>query len=354
MQIRLAIGEQDSRYLNNLVMYLEKNHIEQVEIVSFSKPEMLREYFVQGSADVILADAEFGITAEELVSYGKAAFLSDEDDGNAGDGVRRIARFKKPELIYKDILDIYAEAGRRTVLRKNGKQTGQIVLVTGFSGGTGASAFAAALARNYASKNKKVLYLNLETTGLSTDFFSGTGTYHFEDVIFALKSQRTDIRLKMESSVRQDVCGVNFFAPCTNAMYMLELTHEDVMKIIDTLSSGCGYDRVVIDMDFCLNREFAELMDRMDQIIVVQDGGETSDSKFLRTMEALCILEQQNNLHLTDHMKLLYNRFSSSKSSAEIPNPQMPVIGKIPPIKHALVQEIIQYMLTRTEIFDAL
>ena len=111
---------------------------------------------------------------------------------------------------------------------------------------------------------------------------------------------------------------------------------------------------MVVDMNFKLTLEFMEIMSRANQILLVQYGGETSNSKFLRAMEAMHIMEEQNRMNVTAGMKLLYNRFSSSKSSSEIPGLSIPVIGKLPPIKHASVHEIMDYMLTRQDIFAAL
>ena len=86
----------------------------------------------------------------------------------------------------------------------------------------------------------------------------------------------------------------------------------------------------------------------------MEDGGETANSKFQRAMEALLILEKQTKLNVTGSMAVVYNRFSSSKSSSEIPGLRIPVLGKIPPIKHALVHEIIDYMLGQQELFETL
>lgn len=351
MQIRLAVGEQDSRYLEHFVTYLERNYMDRLEVSSFTRLETFREMVTRGSFDVILVDEEFGISAEELREYGRTAFLSETENRDSGDGIRRIAKYKKPDLIYKDILDIYAESGAHGVFQKS--HQGQITLVTGFSGGTGASTFAAALAKHYAAAGKKVLYLNLEPMGMSSDFFQGMGDYHFEDVIFALKSRRADVGLKMESTVRTDASGVNFFAPCTNAMYMLELGDEEQKKLLDA-AEGLGYEQIIVDKQMTLDSDGLDFLGRMDQVLVVQDGGETSNSKTLRTIEALKILEQQKKEHYLDRMKLLYNRFSSSKSSSEIPGLPIPVIGKFPPIKHALVGEIIDYMMTKQDIFQRL
>lgn len=218
MQIQLVIGEQDSRYLNQLLLFLEKNHMDKLEIISFSRPDMLLDYFTHGKADIILVDEQFGIDPGKLEKYGKTACLCDVVSEERLEGIRQIAKYKKPDLIFKDILDLYAESGKRQHFSKRKKSSGQMVLVTGFSGGTGASTFAAALSRKYASYGKRTLYLNLETAGNSGNFFSGTGNYGFDDIIFALKSRRADARLKMESVVRQDKCGVFYFESCSTAM----------------------------------------------------------------------------------------------------------------------------------------
>ena len=135
---------------------------------------------------------------------------------------------------------------------------------------------------------------------------------------------------------------------------MLELTHGDMIKILDVVSETGSYDFVVVDMNFKLSGECLEILDRMDRIVLVEDGSETANSKFQRTMEALLVMEEQENRIVTDRMCVLYNRFSSSKSSSELLGLKIPVVGKFPPIKHALVQEIIGYMIKDSSIFDYL
>ena len=96
---------------------------------------------------------------------------------------------------------------------------------------------------------------------------------------------------------------------------MLELTHEDIIRTLDTLRGSKTYDYVVVDMNLKISKEFMEILGRMNRIILVQDGGETSNSKFARTMEAMEILENQTKINVTGAMSVVYNRFSSSKSS---------------------------------------
>ena len=137
-------------------------------------------------------------------------------------------------------------------------------------------------------------------------------------------------------------------------MYMLELTTEDIVRIVDVLELARTYEYVVVDINFQLSKEFLEIMKRMDRVILVADGTETANTKFVRTLQALSILESQTKSNVTGNMSVVYNKFSSSKSSSEIPELRMPVIGKLPPVKHALVHEIVDFMLSRQEIFEKL
>ena len=49
MRIKLVIGEQDKRYLSMLTMFMEQNHMDQVEVQAFSKPD---DYSVAPEAPV--------------------------------------------------------------------------------------------------------------------------------------------------------------------------------------------------------------------------------------------------------------------------------------------------------------
>lgn len=354
MQIKLIIAEQDERYRDMITRFLEKNHLDTLEIFSFSKPELLKSFLADGVADVILVDKNFGVEASELSAYGKVAYLCDSESEEAKTPVRSIAKYKKPDLIYNDVLDLYAESGSRVFRRSVNGGSCNLILVTSFSGGNGASTFAAALAKKSASENKKTLYLNLEPTGSSADFFSGTGSYGFEDLIFALKSQRVDVGLKMKSTVREDKSGVFYFEPCSSAMYMLELGQEDILKILNLLSGSGDYENVIVDVNFRLNTDFLEIMNCMDRIVLVENGGVTANTKFERTVEAIKILENQTKCRVIGKMSVLYNNFSSSESSSEIRGISMPVLGKIPPVKHAVTRKIVDYMVNQNGIFDSL
>lgn len=351
MRIQVALGEQDTRYMTTLLAFLERKYGEQVEIKGFSTPELLKEFLENNRADIVLLDEKFGMTPEEIPGEPNVAWLVDDNDRTGIDGVQAAGKFRKPELIYQDILALYEEKQSGKGYKK---KKCDILLFQSFSGGVGTSTMAAAAAVHFAGAGEKVLYLNLETTGNSANFFRGTGNGSFDDVIDAVRNDELDLSLTMENSVRCSNNGVYYFTPCRMATSMLELTDENIMEILTILKTAKAYEKVIVDMGFSLSERCLKIMDYADKIVIVNDGTDVANAKAIRTVRSLEVLEKQKQISIFDHMVLVYNKFSSSKSSNEISAISIPVAGKIPPIKHASVQEIMQIMLTKPEIFEAI
>ena len=101
-------------------------------------------------------------------------------------------------------------------------------------GGTGTSSVAAACAVNFAKKGKKVLYFNLEPFGSSDNFFNAEGQFDMSDIIYALKSAKANLALKLESCVKQDSTGVYFFSATKVALDMQEL-HIVIRQILSVI-----------------------------------------------------------------------------------------------------------------------
>ena len=185
-------------------------------------------------------------------------------------------------------------------------------------------------------------------------FFSGEGNYHFEDVLYAVKGSGVDTNLKITASIRTDKSEVDYFEESSIALYNLEMTPKDITAILEAIRKCGEYQRIIIDMGFSLRDEILEICSLMDSIIVVNDGSMTANAKFERTIAALEVLERQKKTTIRRKMRLLYNRFSN-KSSKEVDNPGMPVIGELPPIRHASSREVLEYLIdNKKNVFDRL
>lgn len=352
MKIQLVIGEKDVRYLDQIQSFFERHYGDQIETISFTNPEMMSAYLCENRADVLLVSETFGFSGDELMKTGSRAFAFFSDrDGKTEEGFPIIGKYKKPDLIYKNILNLYAEGGGYAPANNKRDGNSSLILVLSFSGGVGSSTIAAVMARKLSAKGSKTLYLNLERSGSTADFFSGSGSYTFEDVIYALKSRNSDLVLKLESCVRNDSTGVLFYESVMEPMYMLELSLKDQIRLLETLKTTKFCENIVADFDFVPSSDVMALLKLADQIIVVNDGSVTANTKFMRGMNIISVLEEQSGIRVKNRMKLVYNKFSSSKSSTDLQNPGMPVAEKIPPIKHATTEEIVGYLADHKDLF---
>ena len=120
-------------------------------------------------------------------------------------------------------------------------------------GGAGTSTAAAAWALHLAAQGKKVFYLNLESFGESGLYFEGEGTQDFSDVIFSLKSKKSSLSVKIESSIRTDRSGVQYFEAGENPFDRTELGVEEIERLIRELSAVQEYDVLIVDRELTLD-----------------------------------------------------------------------------------------------------
>lgn len=355
MKIRLTIGIKDNRYLDKLSGFLELNHLDRLELATFSGADAFLKYAEEGETDVFLMSDDLGIAPSVLAGKGKVIILCDEIDSTENESeVVKISKYKKPELIFKDILAAFAETGHSSTQKQGSHRSGsatRVIMSTSFSGGTGASVFAAAFAKRLAASASKVLYLSFSPLGESCTFFQSESENSFGEVIFAIKSKNIDLGTKMEAVVNEDN-GVSFFSSAKNAMDMLELSAEDKKVIVSTLVASGKYEYIILDENFELSEAFVQLMSLCDRIILVNNGEKTANQKFVRTKSALAVMEKMYKVSVLDKMCLIYNRFSSSCSSEKIEHPEMAVLGTIPPVTHATLSQVIEFIQNRDDVFE--
>ncbi|MDE6516683.1 MAG: chromosome partitioning protein ParA, partial [Acetatifactor sp.] len=181
-------------------------------------------------------------------------------------------------------------------------------------GGTGSSVAAAACAMNFARKGKKALYLNLEKFGSADVFFQAEGNAGLGDVIYAIKSRKGNLSMKLESTVKCDVSGVYFYSPTKMALDIAELNADEIQQIISALKVSGGYDYIILDLDFSMDKNMLKIFDECNTIVFVADGSPVSNVKLERVVASLNVLEQQTDRKILMRCGILYNRFSSHTS----------------------------------------
>lgn len=350
MKIKLAILEKDPSYLNRIVTAFSTKYSDKFEIYSFTDEHIALSTLDSSRVDVFVANEAFYINIDDIPKRCGFAYFVDSPDIDTVREQRAICKFQKADLIYKQILSIYSEnAGSVSGLKLDDDST-KIIAVSSPNGGVGSSTIAAACALHFAAQKKRALYMNLEKFGSADSFFFAEGMFDMSDIIYALKSKKANLAMKLESCVKQDDRGVFFYSQAKVALDMLELSGEDIVRLISELKLTASYDYIVLDIDFSMRKEYMDIYKQAHAVVWVGDGSEISNTKIQRAYNALSIMEQSADVSLTNRMCLIYNKFSN-KSGKTIGDIGLKDIGGAPRYEHANTKQVIS-QLAVMNMFD--
>lgn len=348
MKIKLAILDRDARYLNRIEKAFGSRYEDKFEIYSFTDMEAALNALEPSRIEVLLSSDSFEIDTDLLPKRCGFAYLVDAQDVITFRDERAICKFQRADLFYKQILMVYSENAERMGFRMAGDGS-QIILFAGVGGGVGASTIAAACALHFADQKKKVLYLNLERFGAADLFFHGDGQFDMSDVIFALKSKKPNLSIKLEGSVRKDPREVYFYSASKIALDMLELNAEDVHNLLAALSRG-DYNYIIVDADFSLDKEMLKVYREAHAVVLVGNGTENSNLKTERALAALRTMEHNVDVPLLKRISFLYNKVSS-KGSKEIQLEQVQILGGTPVYGASSTEQLLN-QLRHLEAFN--
>lgn len=327
MKIKLALLESDSAYIRRVVPMFNSRYAEELEIYSFTDVDAAIECLEQKKIDVFLASTNFKIDFNLIPKRCGFAYLVESLDIDSIEGHKAVCKFQKGELLYKQILSIYSEhMPNITGISQSENGAMKTIAFCSPCGGVGTSTAAAGCAIALASAGYRVLYVNTEIYGEADKFFSCDGQFDFSDVIYAVKSNKTNRAMKLESTVKQDATGVNFYSSVKVPLDMMEMKSSDYITLREEFQKlGC-YDYVVMDMEFPKAINDFKFFEYCNSVVVVTDGSENANSKINKALKAVQIMDNSAEFALQPRMWLLKNKTTTN----ELTQNEIRMLGAFP------------------------
>ena len=222
MKIRLAIIDDDKTYLNRIELNFNTRYPDKFQISFFTSVEKAIENLKNIRVDIVLVNYKF---REQILNHdfnAGLAYLVETQDVNIEENT--IYKYQKLDLLYKQILNIFSDYSKNVRGVDISEDKAILTSFVSFAGGVGCSTLAASYSKYLAKKGIKVLYLNLEDDGVSDYFFSGDGKFTFSDVIYSIRSKSANLPIKLESFLRVDKSGVQFYSGSKVSLDVRELT----------------------------------------------------------------------------------------------------------------------------------
>lgn len=309
MWIKAIYCTNDTDYAERLARFFDREYGNKIELNICISIASLFDFISRYQTDIALFGEEF----EQEVSGAQkdipctCAFLAEQVYENADNELPQIDKFQRGDAIYKNILDAYAGGGKVKRIRA-GKQDGgkqKIYVFTSPGGGSGTTTIARAYARKCAVY-EKVLYLDF---GLFNDIEVAEGSANgMDDIIFALKSRRNILPLKLTSVVARTADRVFTYGPCSNALGLLELDAEDAQNLIDGITALSEYQKIIIDIGSALSAKETAFMRRADFILCIMDESHIAEKKYAKFCEFIEHVEEKEKIRILRKVLLFRNK----------------------------------------------
>ena len=348
MRVKVTIVDSDKKYLEKITLAFNANYNDKIQITAFSDVEKAVSHVNSNRVDLFVINSAIEFN-EALVKGTEIVYLVDGADIEKVNNHLALSKYQRIDDIYKRMLNIYSEIAPDIKINRTGENGGNIVSFISFQGGTGVTSVAAAFAKRKAQSNT-VFYLSLEPLGDSNALFDKkNSTYTISDVIYALKSKKGSVDLKVESCMERSREGVDYLASPNVALDLMELKPNEIVDLVNQIA-GMGYDFVVIDNNFGFTETDKKLLELSTDVVVVLDGTEIGNRKYEKAMDVMKVVEKADDTIYTGKFNLLYNKFSN-KTCKRIVAPDVREIGGIPRFDHALTEEVINN-ISEFEDFD--
>jgi len=309
MKIRLALIDTDEDYRKRLSDFYIKNYQDRIEILTFSSIISFENNRGNKSIDVMLVSENI---EDDLSSYSEKmslAYLSDRDLIERKNNIKTINKFKKPEKIYKEILNVLADGTNGDIAYKFNDGNNTLVEVfMPVNGGAGATSLAIAYGKKLARQGIPTLYLNFETLNSSNIFLKSQGDMGFDEIIYAIKSKKQSVSLKIESNALKTNDGLEFFNESRTALDMLELSDEDISVLIKELQAMGKYRHIIIDSNLDIGSRLNIFSKFAYKIILVFNDTVQGIKKMSDLNEALQIMENNGNIDITNKLTIICNK----------------------------------------------
>lgn len=353
MHLRIAICTKKAVYADRLQVFLDKNYKDKLEINLFYELRYLDEYLGNHNLDFILFGEEWKEKVEDgLEKYPPHAYLiempcyrQDEEDA-----CMEIKMYQRGDRLFRDLISAYAAYGqirKEDGIRKEEGRNSRIYVFLSVSGGAGASTVAEAFAKKCA-KTGHVLELDMQ-------FCSGREAkngHGMDEILFALKSRRYILPLKLEAGVQIADDRVSGLSLCSNPMDLLNISGEEMRQLLDAIRQSGHFDKVIADMDTVLGEKERVLIEEADRIICVVDGSDVCMNKFTRFYKALTALEQISGGEIRNKLFAFQNRRHGGTKETDYAG-KTAICGSAPKYQEAPWKDIVYTMETNAN-FDGM
>lgn len=341
MKIKVALLDKDKTYLDRIAGVFNARYMEELEIYAFTDLDTAVEALQKHRIDVLIADDSFDVDVDTTKVKSEIAYFVESPGIEKIKERPAICKYQKSEMIYKQILNLFSD--KVESIQKAYATTGECrtILFSSPCGGTGTTTMSIAAALYFQKIGSRTFYLNLDPLSSSDLILGSEGQFTMSDVVFAVKSRKGNLDIKLESYMCSTQEGISFFKQAKVALDMLELKNDDIDLLINSIKKSGKYDVLIINQPFVLSKAINENLKKVDVMLSISDGSDEANYRLVRAFDSLQLMLEDEIL--IDKIKLVYNKFGS-ETGKMLTTDRIATLGGAPKYKGASTRQIAEQL----------
>lgn len=299
-KLNFAICDLEASYACRLMNYITEKQNIPFEILAFSGIESLREFTQEHRLELLLISSR--MMCEEIcdMDINRIVMLSEGQVAPQYEDYPTVYKYQASNSLVAEVMNFYAsEANGQAPYFM--KRNAQIIGIYSPVKRCGKTCFALTLGQILAKK-QSVLYLNLEECAGFAELTGQSYSADITDVMYFVRQNKGNVIFKVQAIV-QHLGSMAYVPPAYSAGDLREVSQEEWISLLDSVTSLGGYETVILDLDGAAEEQIS-LLSVCTQIYspvcegVMAKAKIAQYEKLLREMEREEILKEAVYLHL--------------------------------------------------------
>ena len=244
-----AICDTDRLYVKNLIQYINSRQNIPLKLQAFTSPELLKEYAIQNSIELLLISTE--AMDEEIagLSIGKIVLLT--EDGAVGvKGFPSVNRYQASGNLVQEVMQYYGTGNMAVAYAAAKLATTQMIGVYSPIKRCGKTSFALALGEAYA-RRKQVLYVNLEDFSGFRVLFQREYHMDISDLLYFYREEKQGMLNRIEE-VAEKLHSLYYLPPAMCPADMKSVQPEEWREWFLLLMQS-KYEIIIVEPGDCIH-----------------------------------------------------------------------------------------------------
>lgn len=306
-RLRVLIADEDRDYLSNLSKYFTNHQYKRIQVITFSDNNILSQYIKNNveKIDICLVTETFSLDKNEDMNFLLIKLV--EELSQKFENANSIFKFQRGEKITEEILKIYSKFHNKDFNIKSDRNSKVLSFISP-SGGVGKTFLSIAMANLLSKQDHSVFYLNLESFSSTSYYLHSEKLSGMAELIYSIKEKKKDT-LEIIDNIKSidEETSINFFKPTKTCKEMMELSGEEINRIISVMANSKKYDYIIVDTSFSICGTSQQVIELSDVIYMITREDEISYMKYKMAKEELKLLSQREGKEFFGRLKTVVN-----------------------------------------------